>query len=441
MKNLKKSILILVLLAFMLVGLFSGIVIAKERVVKIGLLFPRSGPLAKLGQEEVKSVKLAIKEINEKGGLLIAGERVDPGVTIEFVDYDSKDVDTGIACVEKMAFDKVDLIVGGTSSTLTYAETAKAASLNMPFFIVNSVADSITDRGLKNVWRVTTSSSQYGVMSAHLIDYAFRQIDMKPEDVKVGVIYEDGEYGTTVAKATMESLKELGIPVVADIPYDKTIVDYTPIILKLKNAKVNIIHETGYQTDVILFRQQCKSLNYYVPLLIGGGNGLTAAEFGSLGQDCIGVISADDSNMNINEEYAPGVRYLANRWIEEFGEEMWASFCSIGYEVMQAVTLITKEIVDQGLPINVETIEKVALQIDLPLYTLVLGHGLKFDPKTHQNLRSPAFGLQWQPNYLENTILPMGKPDGTPTLFCVYPEELRVEGVELSYLPLRPWAQ
>jgi len=440
MKNLKKSIFILVLLTFMLVGLFSGIVIAKERVVKIGLLFPRSGPLAKIGQEEVKSVKLAIEEINERGGLLIAGERVDPGVTIEFVDYDSKDVDTGIACVEKMVFDKVDLIVGGTSSTLTYAETAKAASLNIPFFVINACATNITDRGLKNVWRLSTTSRDYGPTVANLLRRSISIVGMKPEDVRVGVIYEDGIYGTSVKELSIKNIKELRIPIVAEIAYDKQIKDFTPIILKLKEAKVNVVHEVSYVTDAILFRQQCKSLNFYVPILIGGGNGTAAYEYmKALGPDCIGVMTPMNSAININEEKAPGVRYFARRWKEEFGEEVWAPYCNDGYDTMQAITLILKGIVEQGLPINVDTIEKVALSIDLPKFSLISGHGLKFDPKTHQTLRNFGVGIQWQPDYMEDSVLYEGRADGTPEIFAVDPEELQMPGAELGYLPLRPW--
>jgi len=441
MKNLKKSIFILILLTFMLVGLFSGIVIAKERVVKIGLLFPRSGPLAKIGQEEVKSVKLAIQEINERGGILIAGERVDPGVTIKFVDYDSKDVDTGIACVEKMAsFDKVDIIIGGTSSTLFYGESAKAASLNIPIFGVNVCASNITDRGLKNTWRVATTSREYGATAAMLIKNSAPSLGKKPEDLRVGVIYEDGIFGESVAKDTIVNLKKLGIPIVAEIPYDKGINDFTPIIFKLKNAKVDVVHEVSYVTDAILFRQQCRSLNFYIPILVGGANGTATDEYmKALGSDCIGVMTPMDSVINANEEYALGIKYFAKRWKEEFGEEVWAPYCIIGYETMQVVALILKEIVGQDLPINVETIEKVALLIDLPNYTLVTGHGLKFDSKTHQNLRNFAFGIQWQPDYMENSVLYEGRADGTPAIFAVYPEKLQMAGAEFGYIPLRPW--
>src|SRR5659263_1905 len=193
--------LAIVAVAIFMTGVSDSVAQGKEDPIKIVLLFPRSGPLAKIGQEEIKSVLLAVKELNEKGGLYIGGKRVSLKRRVKIIDYDSKDVDTALGQIEKLVnVDKVDIIIGGTSSTLVMAESSKAASLNIPLFVVNAASPQITDRGLKNTWRVATTSKEYGEAIALLIQKSTGRLGKKPEDMRVGVVYEDGVYGVSGAE-------------------------------------------------------------------------------------------------------------------------------------------------------------------------------------------------------------------------------------------------
>ncbi len=435
-----KVVIVVLAIAF-LGGVTSAVGQPKGEPIKIGLLFPRSGPLAKIGQEEIKSVQLAVKELNEKGGILIGDKRVSLKRPIKLIDYDSKDVDTALGQVEKLAnIDNVDIIIGGTSSTLVYAESAKAASVNKPLFAVNAASPKITERGLRNTWRVATTSNEYGEAIALLIKMSAPYLHKKPEELKVAIVYEDGVFGVSGAEASVEYLGKMKIPVVLKIPYDKETKDFTPVIVKLREAKVDVTNEISYVADAILLRQQSKALNFYVPVVVGGANGHASLEYrDALGKDSIGVMTPMDSTINANPQKAPGVRHFARRWKQEFGEEVWAPYCIIGYETMQVITLILKEIEAKGLPINVETIEQIGLSLDIPDYSLVTGHGVKFDRKTHQNLRNFAFGIQWQPNLMKESVWFEGKADGAPSMFTVYPQAMQMKGAEFGYLPLAKW--
>lgn len=94
--------------------------------LKIGTLLPQTGSLAFLGPPEIAGVDLAIKEINEAGGVL--------GQPVEVVHTDSSDADNpavASASVDSLISDGVGAIVGAASSTvsLNVVDTVAAASI------------------------------------------------------------------------------------------------------------------------------------------------------------------------------------------------------------------------------------------------------------------------------------------------------------------------
>src|SRR6188768_2319915 len=94
--------------------------------LKIGTLLPQTGSLAFLGPPEIAGVDLALKEINDAGGVL------GKPVTVEHTDSSDGDNPTvASASVDKLISDGVSAIVGAASSTvsLNVVDTITAASI------------------------------------------------------------------------------------------------------------------------------------------------------------------------------------------------------------------------------------------------------------------------------------------------------------------------
>ena len=105
---MKKSIKLTVAL---LLGL-SGPVMAQE--IKVGTIFPLSGGAGPDGQSVTNAVKLAIEQVNEKGGLL--------GRKITLVSKDDESTPAvGVSRANEMIAEKVDLVIEGWNSPVTLA--------------------------------------------------------------------------------------------------------------------------------------------------------------------------------------------------------------------------------------------------------------------------------------------------------------------------------
>ena len=107
----KKLILILMLLAvtFCLYAGGKGEKAAETKVVKIGTLGPLTGPGAMWGLQQRQAAVIWAETVNDRGGLMVAGERY----RIEVPGYDDK-FDNAVArtACEKAILDGVKFLIG-----------------------------------------------------------------------------------------------------------------------------------------------------------------------------------------------------------------------------------------------------------------------------------------------------------------------------------------
>ncbi len=97
--------------------------------IKVGVVLPLTGDQAKFGEIEKRSFDLALEEINAAGGV--------KGSKLEFViEDDTGRPEVGRSVVEKLITkDKVVMIGGGYSSSVTYAVAGVCQQNQMPFLV------------------------------------------------------------------------------------------------------------------------------------------------------------------------------------------------------------------------------------------------------------------------------------------------------------------
>ncbi len=122
---------------------------AAEGPLKIGYLLDFTGALASFGPEEENAVKLAVKHINDAGGVL--------GEPVELARADSgTDKDIGVAEATRLVdIEKVHAIVGSLASGVTLA-----------------VAEGVT--GPKNILQISHASTSPALTAANDNDFLFR---------------------------------------------------------------------------------------------------------------------------------------------------------------------------------------------------------------------------------------------------------------------------
>ncbi|MEV7802392.1 ABC transporter substrate-binding protein [Microbispora sp. NPDC088329] len=199
-----------------------------DGVLTLGALLPQTGDLAFLGPPEFAGIKLAVKEINDAGGVL--------GKPVTEIDTDSGDTKTDIASqsVDKLLQQKADAIIGAASSGVSKTVIDKITNAGVVQFSPANTSPEFTtynDKGL--YFRTAPSDVLQGRVLGDLI--------IQDGSDSVAILNRQDSYGTGLADEVEKSVTSGGGEVVAKTAYDPAAADFSADVSKIKAAKPKAI--------------------------------------------------------------------------------------------------------------------------------------------------------------------------------------------------------
>ena len=212
--------------------------------LKFGTLLPLTGNLAFLGPPEVAGVQLAINEINEAGGVL--------GAPVEVVSGDSGDTSTNIATQTVASHQQagVNAIIGAASSDVTKTVIDTVTQAGILMFSPANTSDSFTtyaDNGL--YFRTAPPDLFQGQVLADLIT--------KEGNQSVGILAQNGEYGTGLAQVIADNLSNAGLgeDVVKQVYYDPNASDFSDVVQEMVDLNPDAIVVIGFDESGKIIQQ------------------------------------------------------------------------------------------------------------------------------------------------------------------------------------------
>ena len=366
------------IMAFMLSGAWAA------DTIKVGVVLPLTGKLAKFGEIENKSFLMAVDEINAAGGV--------NGKKIELIIEDTTGKpDVGRSAIEKLITqDKVVVIGGGYSSSVTWATIAVAQQQKVPFLVNTGSADKITEQGWEYIFRLNPPVSEYpGALATFLSEVA--------KDVKtVAILHENSLFGQSGSKKFVKQCENLGLEVIMKEGYEAGAVDFKPLLVKVKAKKPDMIYMISYIMDASLLMRQSKELNLNPKAFVGGAAGFTLPEFQkNAGNATEYVYSATLWTESVPypgaKEYYDKFMAKYNTPTEYHGAEAYAGMYVIADALKRAKSLTPKDVRDALAATDMMTVFGPVKFVS-------------YDKKTQQN-KLPTFLVQWLDGKLE-TVWP-----------------------------------
>lgn len=224
---------------------------AETGPIRIGFIGPLSGDAAGLGADDRAGVELAVKEINDAGGI--------NGRTLEVIFEDGKcnGKDANTAATKLIDVDKVPVIIGGLCSSETLAAAPLAEAAKVALISPASSNPSITQAG-DFVFRVWPSDTGQGKAMAEYLN--------SKNIKKVGIIYMNQDYNLGLATAFKQNFEALGGQVVAWETYEQDAKDFRTQIAKARAARPDAIYLVPYSVDGGLLVKQIRELKITLPL-------------------------------------------------------------------------------------------------------------------------------------------------------------------------------
>lgn len=219
---------------------------AQSAVLKLGILQPVTGALAQDGDFGRTGAELAIKEINDAGGIKALG-----GAKIEMIFGDARsNPEAGTAEVERMAAEGVSAIVGGFASPICLAASQAASRYDLPYVVDVGVSDAIVGRGLKNTFRFGPG---FGAVTKVALANLSTLNDQAGKPAKtVVLVHEDGLFGSGLAKLMATELPKLGFEVLETIAHPTPARDMSNVALRIRALNPDLVIPSSYYGEFVL---------------------------------------------------------------------------------------------------------------------------------------------------------------------------------------------
>ena len=246
---------------------FPAISRGQADAIRIGHLTPRTGFLGPLGEYAVMGVNLAVDEINGAGGVM--------GRKIELIAEDSVNPQTASTKAERLIErDKVAAIVGEISSASGLAIAQVAQRNKILFFNTGCNSDELRGKACNRYMFHTEAANTMYV-------YAAGQALLRDGMVSGKKWYSltaDYAFGHDLLKAAKRFMLANGGAFAADelVPTDAT--DFSPFLLKIRNAKPDLVISNLAGAQIGNFMKQY--LEYGLPFPVAGFGFDTAVAWG-----------------------------------------------------------------------------------------------------------------------------------------------------------------
>lgn len=233
--------------------------VSAQKPVKIGVLTPLSPPGdSGAGQLILRGAKMAAEEINARGGIL-GGRKVEL-----VIEDDSGTPEKGVAGLRKLASqDQVIGVMGQFHSSVMLATQDLAEQLKIPIFSTQASARSITEKHLNYTFRThVIDPDRVQVWNRWIMERGFK---------RVFVLAENTDYGTGLVEETKRLFKTMGVKAELDTAiFDRTSVDLTPQLLKIKSWKPDVVLNAAVGTPIYLMIKQAYDVGLFpaVPMLV-----------------------------------------------------------------------------------------------------------------------------------------------------------------------------
>lgn len=290
-----------VLSACILSALYAFATTQATAETKIGAIFDLTGGLNIYGIQQNNALDLAVKEINDNGGVL--------GEPIEVVSYDAQSELSKYTQYANTAIlrDDVDALFAGLTSSSREAIRPIIRKANVPYFY-----SSLYEGGACDKQTFVTGSSASQQLSV-LISWAV--IKYGP---KIYVMAPDYNFGTISAHWIKKYAEQNGAEVVGEDFLGLAVTDYSPTIQKIQAAQPDFVVALPVGANQTGFLEQFAAAGLKETI------GIVSTNYGSGNQQVVvspeagqGLIASQGYFMEVDN---PANDAFVSKWQAEYGD-------------------------------------------------------------------------------------------------------------------------
>ncbi|NMB12459.1 MAG: ABC transporter substrate-binding protein [Firmicutes bacterium] len=281
---------------------------------KVGVVGPRTGPVATYGLSVIHAVTLAVEEVNAAGGVL--------GRQVELIVEDNKAdaIETNNAFRKLISRDQVHAIIGAVVTANSIVGSQVAQRMKVPMITPTSTAEKVTREG-DYIFRSCLIDPVQGRIMAN---FAYNFLGLREIACLTA---QSNDYSVGLEEVFTKTFEELGGKVVAAESYSEGDQDFRAQLTKIRARKPDAIYVPGYYSEAGLIARQMRQLGMDQPIL--GPDGFDSPKLFEIGGDAIlGSYFTNHYSSETEDEVA---EHFLESYRAKYGQDP-DGFAALGYD-------------------------------------------------------------------------------------------------------------
>lgn len=231
----------------------------------MGSAISLTGKYSQEGKNARDGYDLAIKRINEQGGVKVGGKAYK--LSVKYYDDESTPARTAQLLERLIKQDGVKYVLGPYSSGTTKAAAPVIEKHKIPMIEAEGASRSLFTQGYRYLFAVLSTSEQYLASAVALAAEVAEKNGRKPGDVKVAMAFENDPFSLDVRAGVVDDMKKFGMKIVIDDKLPRDLSDMTATMTKVKALKPDLLVVSGHTKGATTATRQINEMGIAVPMV------------------------------------------------------------------------------------------------------------------------------------------------------------------------------
>jgi branched-chain amino acid transport system substrate-binding protein len=236
-----------------------------EDVIVLGASISLTGKYALNGTNTKNGYELAVREVNDSGGVKVGGRSYK--LTVRYYDDESTPAHGTELAERLIKQDGVKFMLGPYGSDLTKAILPIVEKYQVPMIEGNGAARELFTKGYHYIFAVLSTSDQYLTSAIDLAAEHASELGKSKNKLRVALAMANDPFAQDVRAGVLDDVRRNGMMVVIDDRLPPELNDMSATLTKVKALKPDVLVVSGQEKGALTAVNQIKALQVYVPVV------------------------------------------------------------------------------------------------------------------------------------------------------------------------------
>ncbi len=330
----------------------------------LGSAISLTGKYSTNGIHAQNGYELAVKRINEQGGVQVGGK----AYKLKVIYYDDESTPArGAQLAERLIKqDGVQFMLGPYSSGLTKAIAPVTEKYKIPMVEAEGASRSLFTQGYRYLFAVLSTSEQYLASAIALAAEIAEKEGRKPSDLKLAMAFENDPFSLDVRAGVVDDAKKFGMQIVIDDKLPRDLSDMSATLTKVKAVKPDLLVVSGHSKGAATAARQIDEMKIDTPMIAMTHceSAKIVANFGAATNDFLCPTQWAETLSYSDKYFGTAAEY------DELFKATFEGYKNVPYQAAQAsaAVLVWKDALERANTFDVEAVRDALAATDMKTF-------------------------------------------------------------------------